>query len=189
MKLKCVGRFARLGRLLSLPAVAVAPAAAAEPVGDPPADDVRTGDGRRDPADPAAGLRTEARRRTGGRIRLEGTFSIAYDGGYAPQTVGQFSTPGDGRDPPQGRDPGSSRTLAQKAAFKIKFNPFENAAHEKGKKYLGLKKTTLNNMVQDGSSIPHEPASPTKRSARPGWRLLAPATPTSNSTAKTSACI
>ena len=49
---------------------------------------------------------------------------------------------------------GSFRPLSGKAAFKIKFN-FENPKGEKGKKFLGLKKLTLNNMVQDPSMI-HE---------------------------------
>src|SRR6476660_9683046 len=49
---------------------------------------------------------------------------------------------------------GSFRKLSGKAAFKVKFN-FENEKGEKGKKYLGLKKLTLNNMVEDFSLI-HE---------------------------------
>jgi CotH protein/invasin-like protein len=45
---------------------------------------------------------------------------------------------------------GSFRDLTEKAAFKIKFNEFVS-----GQKFLGLKKMTLNNMVQDASMI-HE---------------------------------
>jgi hypothetical protein len=45
---------------------------------------------------------------------------------------------------------GSFRDLTGKAAFKVKFNEFV-----KGQKLLGLKKMTLNNMVQDPSMI-HE---------------------------------
>lgn len=45
---------------------------------------------------------------------------------------------------------GSFRKLSQKAAFKLKFNEFV-----KGQKFLGLKKMTLNNMVQDPSMV-HE---------------------------------
>jgi hypothetical protein len=54
----------------------------------------------------------------------------------------------------KGSAAGSFRPLSGKAAFKVKFN-FENAKGEKGKKYLGLKKLTLNNMVEDFSLI-HE---------------------------------
>lgn len=45
---------------------------------------------------------------------------------------------------------GSFQGLDGKAAFKVKFNEFV-----KGQKFLGLKKLTLNNMVQDGSML-HE---------------------------------
>jgi hypothetical protein len=45
---------------------------------------------------------------------------------------------------------GSFRPLTEKAGFKIKFNEFV-----KGQKFLGLKKLTLNNMVQDPSML-HE---------------------------------
>jgi|GEM_PF-4338941 len=54
----------------------------------------------------------------------------------------------------KGSAKGSFRPLSGKAAFKVKFN-FENAKGEKGKKYLGLKKLTLNNMVEDFSLV-HE---------------------------------
>jgi hypothetical protein len=54
----------------------------------------------------------------------------------------------------KGSAAGSFRDLSGKAAFKVKFN-FENKKGEKGKKYLGLKKLTLNNMVEDFSLI-HE---------------------------------
>lgn len=54
----------------------------------------------------------------------------------------------------KGSAAGSFRDLSGKAAFKVKFN-FENKKGEKGKKYLGLKKLTLNNMVEDFSLV-HE---------------------------------
>ncbi len=54
----------------------------------------------------------------------------------------------------KGSAAGSFRPLSGKAAFKVKFN-FENKKGEKGKKYLGLKKLTLNNMVEDFSLV-HE---------------------------------
>ena len=54
----------------------------------------------------------------------------------------------------KGSAQGSFRKLSGKAAFKVKFN-FENEKGEKGKKYLGLKKLTLNNMVEDFSLV-HE---------------------------------
>lgn len=54
----------------------------------------------------------------------------------------------------KGSAAGSFRPLSGKAAFKVKFN-YENAKGEKGKKYLGLKKLTLNNMVEDFSLV-HE---------------------------------
>jgi spore coat protein CotH len=54
----------------------------------------------------------------------------------------------------KGSAQGSFRPLSGKAAFKVKFN-FENEKGEKGKKYLGLKKLTLNNMVEDFSLV-HE---------------------------------
>jgi hypothetical protein len=44
---------------------------------------------------------------------------------------------------------GSLRTLDQKAAFKIKFDEFIE-----GQTFLGLKKLTLNNMVEDPSMGP-----------------------------------
>ncbi len=78
---------------------------------------------------------------------VEGTFALAETTG-TPAGTGPFSAPltvgirlkGDG----------SFRDLDGKAAFKIKFNEFV-----KGQKFLGLKKLTLNNMVQDPSML-HE---------------------------------
>ena len=76
---------------------------------------------------------------------------------------------------------GSFRDLAEKAGFKIKFNFVERQK----KKFLGLKKMTLNNMVQDTSLIHERP--PMQRSAPPGCHRRIPASPSSKSTAKTSA--
>lgn len=148
MKLKCAGLLAWVACCL---VVVVAPAAAAEPVGDPPATMYEPGtvDVIRLTLPPAS--EQKLKEEPEGEY-VEGTFSIATTAG-TPQTVGQFSTPAMVGIRLKGGI-GSSRSLTEKAAFKIKFN-FENAAHEKGKKYLGLKKMTLNNMVQDGSSI-HE---------------------------------
>lgn len=76
---------------------------------------------------------------------VEGTFSLAETDG-TPTGVGAPSTPITVEIRLKGQL-GSARSLAQKAAFKIKFpkkGPFQ-----------GLRKMTLNNMVQDASSI-HE---------------------------------
>lgn len=78
---------------------------------------------------------------------VEGTFSLAPSDG-TPTGVGAFSAPltigvrlkGDS----------SFRDLKGKAAFKLKFNEFV-----KGQRFLGLKRMTLNNMVQDPSMV-HE---------------------------------
>jgi hypothetical protein len=148
MKLKCAGLLVWAVTCL---VVATTSAMAAEPVGDPPAtmyapgtvDAIRLGL-------PPASIQKLEEEPEGEYV--EGTFSLATTGG-TPQTIGAFSSPVMVGVRLKGKY-GSFRTLAQKAGFKIKFN-FENAAHEKGKKYLGLKKMTLNNMVQDGSSI-HE---------------------------------
>jgi len=78
---------------------------------------------------------------------VEGTFALAPSDG-TPTGVGSFSAPltigvrlkGDS----------SFRDLKGKAAFKLKFNEFV-----KGQKFLGLKRMTLNNMVQDPSMV-HE---------------------------------
>jgi CotH kinase protein len=81
---------------------------------------------------------------------VEGTFSAQLSDGTpggtetpltaSPQTVGIRL---------KGSELGSFRPLSGKAAFKIKFKQFG------GPKFLGLKKMTLNNMVEDPSMI-HE---------------------------------
>lgn len=76
-----------------------------------------------------------------------GTFSLAFTDG-SPDGVGPASTPIEVGVRLKG-GLGSFRTLAAKAAFKLKINQV------KGQKFLGLKKMTLNNMVQDPSMI-HE---------------------------------
>ncbi len=76
------------------------------------------------------------------------TFSMAASDG-TPDGVGPFSTPITVGVRLKGGS-GSFRELKdEKAAFKIKFNQV------KGQKFLGLKKLTLNNMVQDPSML-HE---------------------------------
>jgi predicted transcriptional regulator len=80
---------------------------------------------------------------------VEGTFSLAQSSG-SPSGIGAFSTPLTVGIRLKGGT-GSFRALKdEKAAFKIKFNEFV-----KGQKFLGLKKMTLNNMVQDPSML-HE---------------------------------
>lgn len=77
---------------------------------------------------------------------VEATFSLAPTDG-TPAGVGTFSEPF-----PVGlrlKGTGSFRTIDQKAAFKIKFKEFG------GHTFVGLKKLTLNNMVQDPSML-HE---------------------------------
>jgi CotH kinase protein len=76
-----------------------------------------------------------------------GTFSLAATDG-TPVGVGEASTPIDVGIRLKGQ--GSFKALTGKAAFKIKFNELV-----KGQKFLGLKKLTLNNMVQDSSMV-HE---------------------------------
>ena len=85
---------------------------------------------------------------------VEGGFAISTTDGVAGRrrTAGRIARPG--RHSPQGQRERLVRPLSGKAAFKVKFN-FENSKGEKGKKYLGLKKLTLNNMVEDFSLI-HE---------------------------------
>ena len=78
---------------------------------------------------------------------VEGTFSLATTNG-TPTGIGEFSTPIKVGIRLKGSN-GSFRPLSEKAAFKIKFS------FVKGQKFLGLKKMTLNNMVQDRSMI-HE---------------------------------
>ena len=82
----------------------------------------------------------------------DATFSLTTAGGtYGPLAVGVRLKGG----------LGSFRPLAGKAAFKVKFN--HSVA---GQRFLGLKKLTLNNMVQDKSMI-HETLAyaPSERSA------------------------
>ena len=68
------------------------------------------------------------------------SFSLTTAGGtYGPLTVGARL-----------KGSGSFRPLTGKSAFKIKFNEFVA-----GQRFLGLRKLTLNNMVQDRSMI-HE---------------------------------
>jgi CotH protein len=78
---------------------------------------------------------------------VQASFSLAETDG-TPAGTGQFSAP-----VPVGvrlkGGTGSFRTLEEKAGFKIKFKEFGGA------KFRGLKKLTLNNMVQDPSMI-HE---------------------------------
>ena len=74
-----------------------------------------------------------------------GTFSIAATDG-TPLGTGEFTTPLKVGIRLKG-GLGSLRNLKEKAAFKIKF--------AKTERYLGLKKMTLNNMVQDESMV-HE---------------------------------
>lgn len=76
-----------------------------------------------------------------------GTFSLAFTDG-SPDGVEPASAPMEIGIRLKGKF-GSFRPLAGKAAFKLKLN------FVKGKKFLGLKKMTLNNMVQDVSMI-HE---------------------------------
>ncbi len=78
---------------------------------------------------------------------VEGTFSLAETNG-TPQSVGPESAPLTIGIRLKGQL-GSQRSLAQKAAFKLKLN------WVKGQQFRGLKKMTLNNMVQDPSGI-HE---------------------------------
>jgi hypothetical protein len=79
---------------------------------------------------------------------VEAEFSLATTAG-TPETVGAYSAPIKVGVRLKGKI-GSFRPLSQKAGFKIKFNAFV-----KGQKFLGLKKMTLNNMVQDQSMV-HE---------------------------------
>lgn len=77
----------------------------------------------------------------------EGTFSLAPSDG-TPGGVGPFSAPLTVGIRLKGE--ASFRGLEGKAAFKVKFNEFV-----KGQKFLGLKRMTLNNMIQDPSMV-HE---------------------------------
>ncbi|HEY5941584.1 MAG TPA: CotH kinase family protein [Solirubrobacterales bacterium] len=78
---------------------------------------------------------------------VEGSFSLAPTDG-TPAGIGTFSAPLTVGIRLKGE--GSFRDLSGKAAFKLKFNEFV-----KGQKFLGLKRMTLNNMVQDPSMV-HE---------------------------------
>ncbi|MGV1049534.1 MAG: CotH kinase family protein [Solirubrobacterales bacterium] len=77
---------------------------------------------------------------------VEGTFSLAETNG-SPSGVGPFSAPIKVGIRLKGGKFGSFRPLGGKAAFKIKFS------FVKGQRFLGLKKMTLNNMVQDESMV------------------------------------
>lgn len=79
---------------------------------------------------------------------VEGTLAVAETAG-TPATIGDYSAPMTVGIRLKG-GLGSFQTLAGKAAFKVKFNSFVS-----GQKFLGLKKLTLNNMIQDDSMI-HE---------------------------------
>jgi CotH kinase protein len=82
---------------------------------------------------------------------VEGTFSLApTDGTPGGEEAPLTPTPLTVGVRLKGNVQGSFRDLTQKAAFKIKFNEFVS-----GQKFLGLKKMTLNNMVEDPSMI-HE---------------------------------
>jgi hypothetical protein len=78
---------------------------------------------------------------------VEGTFKVAETGG-TPATIGAYSAPLTVGIRLKGG--ASFRDLSGKAAFKLKFNEFV-----KGQKFLGLKKLTLNSMLQD-PSMTHE---------------------------------
>jgi hypothetical protein len=82
---------------------------------------------------------------------VPGTFAIAETDGV-PGTAGAFTTPIEVGVRLKGGEFGSLRTLDQKAAFKVKFDSFV-----KGQTLFGLKKLTLNNMVEDSSMV-HEAA-------------------------------
>ena len=81
-------------------------------------------------------------------VYQEATFSLAETDG-TPGGIGTFGPPLTVGIRIKGKA-GSFRPLPQKSAFKIKFNSFVS-----GQKFLGLKKMTLNNMVQDPSMV-HE---------------------------------
>lgn len=79
---------------------------------------------------------------------VPGAFSLAETDGV-PGSAGSFSAPIEVGIRLKGSS-GSFRTLAEKAAFKIKFDEFVD-----GQTFYGLEKMTLNNMVQDPSMV-HE---------------------------------
>lgn len=78
---------------------------------------------------------------------VEGTFALAETDG-TPAGIGEYTAPLTVGIRLKGS--ASFEGLDGKAAFKIKFNEFV-----KGQKFFGLKKLTLNNMVQDPSMV-HE---------------------------------
>lgn len=78
---------------------------------------------------------------------VTGTFAVAETGG-TPTTIGAYSAPLTVGIRLKGG--ASFQDLDGKAAFKLKFNEFV-----KGQKFLGLKKLTLNSMLQD-PSMTHE---------------------------------
>ncbi len=125
--------------------LAAAPALAVEPVGDPAAPLYRLG--AVDVIYLTLSPASEAALNSEPDEYVEGTFSRAETDG-TPSGVGPPSEPLTVGIRLKGQL-GSARSLAQKAAFKIKFN------WAKGQKFLGLKKLTLNNMVQDPSNV-HE---------------------------------
>jgi hypothetical protein len=140
MKLKCVGAIACAAACL---AVAVAPAVAAEPTGDPPATMYEPT--TVDVIHLALSQAEEEKLDSDPETYVKGTFSLAETDG-TPGGEGPSSMPMNVEVRLKGQL-GSKRTLAQKAAFKLKF--------KKTERFLGLKKMTLNNMVQDPSEI-HE---------------------------------
>ena len=77
---------------------------------------------------------------------VAGEFSLAQTDG-TPGGVGPFTTPQKAEIRLKGSLVGSFENLSAKAGFKIKF--------KKSEKFLGLRKMTLNSMVQDPSMI-HE---------------------------------
>jgi hypothetical protein len=127
--------------LVGLPA-----ASAAEPSGDPPASmySPTTVDAIRLEL-PEASVKALEEDPEGEYV--EGEFSLATTGG-TPDTVGAYSTPLKVGVRLKGGI-GSFRPLSEKAGVKIKFS------YVPGQKFLGLKKMTLNNMVQDESMV-HE---------------------------------
>ncbi len=100
---------------------------------------------------------------------VEATFSLdAAGGAYGPLDVGVRL-----------KGNASFRTLDGKAAFKLNFDPAP------GGRFLGLRRLTLNNMVQDPSML-HEALAYEVFRGRASPRR-APDTHTSGSTARTSA--
>lgn len=81
---------------------------------------------------------------------VQGTFELRETDGTPAGIAADPVAPGPLTVGVRLKGSGSFRDLSGKAAFKIKFNEFV-----KGQKFLGLKKLTLNNMVQDPSMV-HE---------------------------------